>query len=76
MKENTSTHTGHEPVNPESEYLTKIEVAQLFKLSTRTIDSWIAQGRLPYYRIGRTIRFRRSDIREYLDRHYRVGRFD
>ncbi len=76
MKENTSTTTGHESAHPESEYLTKIEVAQLFQLSTRTIDSWIAQGRLPYYRIGRTIRFRRSDIREYLDRHYRVGRFD
>ncbi len=76
MKENTSIHIGHESAHPESEYLTKIEVAQLFQLSTRTIDSWITQGRLPYYRIGRTIRFRRSDIREYLDRHYRVGRFD
>lgn len=76
MKENASTTTGHEPANPESEYLTKIEVAQLFKLTTRCIDSWIALGRLPYYKIGRTIRFRRSDIREYLDRHYRVGRFD
>jgi hypothetical protein len=53
IKENASPNNGHEPAPPGSEYMTKPEVAQLLRLTTRSIDAWTAHGPLPYYKIGR-----------------------
>jgi excisionase family DNA binding protein len=50
-------------------YLTKIQAADFLQISTRTLDKWMRQRRVPYIRIGKTIRFRRSDLEN------NVGRF-
>ena len=42
--------------------LTADDVARLFKVGRRTVYEWSASGALPSVRIGRTVRFRRSDI--------------
>jgi excisionase family DNA binding protein len=44
-------------------YLTKEEVAQLLKVTTRTVEAYMRQGWLPFVRLGnRTVRFRAADI--------------
>ena len=48
------------------EYLTKADVAQLLKLTVRTVEHLMSRGALPYIRIGRSIRFRRRDLETHL----------
>lgn len=56
-------------------YLTKEEVAQkVLQVSVRTVNSWMKAGKLPFLRIGRTVRFRLSDIQQFLDTNCRVER--
>ncbi len=48
------------------EFLTKKEVAELLRVSIKTINNWIKKGIIPYMRVGgpkrkRTL-FRRSEI--------------
>jgi len=46
------------------ELLTKKEVANFWRVTTRTIDRLVSQGKLPFVRLpgGRTIRFRATDL--------------
>lgn len=45
------------------------EAAILLGVSTRTVQNYRESGRLTYYQMGGAIRFRRSDIREFLSSH-------
>ena len=46
------------------------EVAEYLKVSVRTIVYWKQRGIIPYFRIGRTIRYSREQIdRALMDRH-------
>jgi excisionase family DNA binding protein len=47
--------------------LVKREVAAKLKKSVRTVDAWMRAGRLPYFKLGRTVRFRWSDVLKKLD---------
>ncbi len=48
------------------------EVAVYLKASARTIINWRQRGIIPYFRIGRSIRYSRDQIdRALLDRHQR-----
>jgi excisionase family DNA binding protein len=38
------------------------EVAELLRVSLRTVERWIASGVLPIYEIGGTIRISKQDI--------------
>jgi excisionase family DNA binding protein len=42
--------------------LTKSDVASFFQIEIRTLENWMASGKVSYYRIGRTVRFRFSDL--------------
>lgn len=53
---------------PEHRLLTKAQVAEYFDKDERTIENWMATGQLSYRKIGRTIRFKISDLLEDLDR--------
>lgn len=49
-----------------SEFLTRKEVADLFKLPLRTVDYLVSTGQLPYSRLGkRSVRFSRSRLEEH-----------
>jgi excisionase family DNA binding protein len=50
----------------QSEYLTKSQIAERLKVTTRTIDAWMQKGLIPYRKIGRTVRFVWEEICEAL----------
>ena len=48
---------------PEHQWMTRAEVAALFRITTRTIDVMRQDGRLTAYTLGdRIIRFKRSEV--------------
>lgn len=55
------------PKLPE-QYLTRKEVAELFKVNLSTIHSWSKNGTLKPYGIGSRVYYLRSDIEESLQR--------
>ncbi len=48
--------------------MTKQEVADLLKVSLRTVSRLIEKGELPYHKMERTVRIRREDVEAYLDK--------
>jgi len=52
--------------------LTKNEVAERAKVSVRTVDNWIRTGFVPYYKLGRTVRFKGSELQQCWDQKCRV----
>ena len=52
--------------------LTKRDIAHELQLGMRTIDVWMKAGRLPFLKIGKTVRFRLADVLEKLNA-YRVN---
>ena len=45
------------------------QVAQYLQLKESTIYSWAQDGKMPAIKIGRTWRFRRTDLDAWLERH-------
>lgn len=56
------------------EFITKQELARRLSKTPRSIDAYMAAGIVPFYKLGRTVVFRYSEICEHLREHYRVGR--
>jgi excisionase family DNA binding protein len=54
-----------------SDYLTKLQVAGLLQVTPRTVDLWMADGKLPYLKIGKAVRFVRQDIHDHLNANFR-----
>ena len=44
------------------QFYTQQELAELLKVSTRTIQNWIKDGQIKAIRIGRTVRIPASEI--------------
>ena len=44
------------------EFLLRNEVAQIYRVSLRTVDNLVREKRINFLRIGRSVRFRRSEI--------------
>jgi len=51
----------HEPLQ------TKRDLAQFLRVGSRCVDNWMARGLLPYLKIGRSVRFRPSEIQSFLE---------
>ena len=47
-------------------YLTLREVAELLKLSEKTLYRLVQQGKLPSFKVGGSWRFRRTDIEKWI----------
>ena len=47
--------------------MTKEEVAEFLKVSTRTVDRLVQAGKLPAYRIQTNVRFKQEDVDRYLE---------
>ena len=62
----------HQRTASDDEYLTKLEVAQRLRKQVRTIDNWMRKGFLPYYKVGRSVTFKWSDVQSHFDANYRV----
>lgn len=52
--------------------LRKRELAEKLAISKRTLDVWMHSGRIPFLKVGRSVRFRWSDVLEKLS-EYRVN---
>jgi len=50
------------------EMVDRAGAAKLLGCSVRTLDRWMAEGRLPRVKTCRMVRFYVSDLREFLDR--------
>jgi predicted DNA-binding transcriptional regulator AlpA len=52
--------------------LNKWELAPKLRISKRSVDLWMQRGWLPYIKLGKSVRFRWSDVVEQLAK-YRVN---
>ena len=65
------TMTSGVPVEP---FIRKPEVARRLQRQVRTVDNWMKRGILPYYKIGRSVAFKWSEIEVALARTCRIYR--
>jgi excisionase family DNA binding protein len=54
-------------------FIGKTEVARRLNKTIRTVDNWMRRGILPYYKLGRTVAFRWSEVEAHLAAKFRVG---
>lgn len=73
MKQHTPIDGTEAQVVRES-LVSKKAAAAHCSVTTRTVDQWMSEGRLPYYKIGRTVRFRLSEVDVALNETCRVAR--
>jgi excisionase family DNA binding protein len=48
---------------------TNDEAARYIGVTPATLRVWVSRRRVPFVRVGRLVRFRRSDLDKYLDRN-------
>jgi len=58
---------------PDEQYISKLEMARRMDVSSRTIEIWMREEKVPFVKIGRTVRFNWGDIREHLSRQQRLN---
>jgi len=49
--------------------LTRKEVLGIFRVSEQCLNSWMRQGLLPFVKVRRTVRFKRSDVASFIETH-------
>jgi excisionase family DNA binding protein len=54
--------------------LRKDQIAEWLQVTTRTIDDYMRKGLLPFYKIGRTVRFKLADVDAHLKDNCLVAR--
>ena len=50
--------------------LTKQEAAEHLRVSVRSIENYLASGRLGYFKIGKSVRISRTALDAFLQRHF------
>ena len=60
------------PLRNELELLTEQEIAAHLKICRRQLYNWRMAGIIPYFKLGKAVRFRVQDVAEALER-MRVG---
>jgi excisionase family DNA binding protein len=56
----------------DDDLLTKRILAPKLQISTRTLDEWMRKGRIPFLKVGKSVRFRWEDVLKKLSA-YRVN---
>ena len=54
-------------------YINKHECARRLGRTVRSVDTYMALGIVPFYKLGRTVAFKWSEVDEHIKAHYRVG---
>ena len=68
QRETTTSTVAFEP------FISKPEVARRLGKRVRTVDNWMQRGLLPYYKIGRSVGFKWSEVEVHLRQLCRVCR--
>ena len=55
------------PSKLDNDYLTRIETAQMLRVTLPTLSDWTKRGILNSYRMGSRIRYKRSEVNEAFD---------
>jgi len=55
-------------VEAASPYLRPAEATRLLPVSRRTLSNWQRRHLIPFYRIGRTVMFKRTDVEAALEK--------
>jgi excisionase family DNA binding protein len=55
---------------PETELLTKQEIAARVRASTRTIDNWRKKLGMPHRKVGHLIRFSLAEVLDWLKKNF------
>lgn len=50
-----------------NDYLTTEQVMDILGVSRQTIHNWTCARKLPYYKFGKTLRFKAQDIQSYIE---------
>ena len=53
--------------------LNKRGLAPKLQISTRTLDDWMRKGRIPFLKVGKSVRFRLADVLQKLNEQFRVN---
>ena len=61
-------------IEPDNQMVDKAEIAKMLGMTIRTVDNWMDRGLIPYFKIGRSVRFRKNDVIQHLNRCTRVCR--
>lgn len=48
------------------------EVAERLGVGMTTVDLWAKQGRFPYYKLGKSVRFEMKDIDRYVEASFQL----
>ena len=54
-------------------YIDKHECARRLGRTVRGVETYMAKGILSFYKLGRTVAFKWSEVDEHIKAHYRVG---
>lgn len=57
----------------EKMFWTVYEVAVYLGVKPSTVYSWVKAGEIPYYRIGKMLKFKRGDVDLWMENHRREG---
>jgi hypothetical protein len=53
-------------------YINKRALARQLGRTVRSIDTYMAKGIIPFYKLGRTVVFKWSEVDEHIKAHFRV----
>ncbi|HQO02615.1 MAG TPA: helix-turn-helix domain-containing protein [Spirochaetota bacterium] len=56
-------------LNPSTQLLTYDDVANILKMSPATLRVWVMQKRIPFIKLGRSVRFSSTAIQKYIESH-------
>jgi excisionase family DNA binding protein len=56
------------------DFIDKLEVSRRLGTRPRTVDAWMRRGLLPYYKLGKAVRFKWSEVEVHLSHQCRVCR--
>jgi excisionase family DNA binding protein len=59
-------------LGPGQKYVTRVELAQILRISVRKVDSMIAEREIPVLRLGKSVRFRWCEVEAHLEAKCRV----
>ena len=73
-KQNTTNKMHDATVDVASDrLLNKRQLAAKLGISKRTCDAWMKHKRLPFLKIGKSVRFRWPDVLQQLNQRYRIN---